>query len=294
MAAQPLAGGKAMVTGGTNIDWISFSSTRIWDPAGGTWSLATGLMATARSFPTSALLQNGNVLVAGGAYRKGTTNKNLATAEVFDPATGKWTLTGSMKVARWGAHAVTLADGRVLVAGGWTGLGVTGSADTEIWDPSTGKWTAAGATPSPQAFSLVALPDGSALLAGGFDLSMNTLSSAYRFDPTTLKWTAVAKMKTAAGHRSAAVLANGLVLVAGGLTDTHKPATTAAELFDPVAGTWTATVAMPAGREDAGAVLLPDGSVMLAGGSMGYYGPASTPWCPKNSAETLRYIPAVP
>ena len=251
-------------------------------------------MATARSFPTSALLQNGNVIVIGGAYRKGTTDKTLATAEVFDPCTSNWTLTGSLKMARWGAHAVTLSDGRVLVAGGWTGSGVTGSADTEIWDQGSGKWTAVGPTPVPEGFILVALPDGSALLAGGVHLSMNTLSNAYRFDPTTLKWTAVGKMSTATANRSAAVLKNGLVLVSGGLTVRHKPATTAAELFDPVAGTWTATMAMPAGREDAGAVLLPDGSVMLAGGSLGYYGPASTPWCPKQTAETLRYIPAVP
>jgi hypothetical protein len=289
--AQPLADGKAFVVGGTNVDWISFSSPKIWDPKTGTWT-TSGLMATARSFPASALLKDGKVIVIGGEYRKDPVDKYLATAEIFNPTTGKFANTGSLKVARSGAMAVTLADGRVLVAGGHTSTGTV--ADSEIWDPTTGKWIVVGATPIWGGSILVPLADGGALLAGGEDKTYKGIATAYRLDPKTNKWTATGKMVTAAYNRAAAVLANGQVLVAGGLPAHLKTAIAAAELFDPATGTWTATLPMPSAREQSRAVLLLDGSILVAGGDAGYFPPGTTPWCPKEIKDTLRYIPAVP
>jgi hypothetical protein len=289
--AQPLANGQAFVVGGTNSDGISFSSPKIWDPKTGTWN-TSGLMATARSSPASALLQDGRVIVIGGEYRNDPADTYLATAEVFSSATGKFANTGSLNVARRAAMAVTLADGRVLVAGGDTAKGAV--ADSEIWDPASGKWTAVGATPIWGGSILVPLPDGGALLAGGQDASFKAIATAYRFDPKTSKWVATGKMLTAAYDRIAAVLADGKVLVAGGLPGHLKLAIATAELFDPATATWAATVPMPSAREQSKAVLLEDGSILIAGGDGGYIPPASTPWCPKEIKDTLRYIPAVP
>ncbi|MGD0018625.1 MAG: kelch repeat-containing protein [Candidatus Limnocylindrales bacterium] len=289
--AQPLANGQAFVVGGTNVDWISFSSPKIWDPKTGTWN-TSGLMATARSYPASALLKDGMVIVIAGEYRNPPADAFLATAEVFNPATGKFAKTGALKVARSGAMAVTLADGRVLAVGGYTAKGAV--ADSEIWDPTTGKWAAVGATPIWGGSVLVPLADGGALLAGGQDKALKGIATAYRLDPKTNKWAATGKMLTAAYDRAAAVLTNGQVLVAGGLPDHLKPATAAAELFDPATGTWTATLPMPSAREQSRAVLLQDGSILVAGGDAGYFPPALTPWCPKEIKDTLRYIPAVP
>jgi N-acetylneuraminic acid mutarotase len=291
MTAQPLANGRALVVGGTNVDFISFSSTKIWDPKGGTWGDA-GLLATARSFPASALLADGRVIVAGGEYHKDPVDTVLATSEVFDPATGKWVKTGALKVARWDAMAATLADGRVLVAGGHTAADAV--ADTEIWDPATGSWTAIGPTPIWGGSVLVPLGDGGALLAGAEIAGGKATDAAYRLDPKTNKWAATGKMATKAFDRAAAVLANGQVLVAGGLTAHLTKAIAAAELYDPATGTWTATVPLPSAREQSKAILLPDGSVLVAGGDAGYFPPASTPWCPKTLTDTVRYIPAVP
>ena len=287
--AQPLANGRAMVVGGSNVDWISFSSPKIWDPKTGAWT-TSGLMATARSAPASALLKDGRVIVIGGEYRKSPVDTYLATAEVFNPTTAKWAKTGSLKVARSGALAVTLTDGRVLVAGGLTSKGAV--ADSEVWSPGTGTWTSAGATPIWGGSALVALADGGALLAGGQDKAFKGIATAYRFDPAANKWVAAAKMLTAASDRIAAVLANGKVLVAGGLPDHLKPAITAAELFDPATGKWTATVPLPSAREQSKASRLPDGSILVAGGDAGYIPPPSTPWCPKEITATLRYVPA--
>src|SRR5450631_2265432 len=68
--------------------------------AGQTWT-ATGSLATARGGHTATLLPNGKVLVAGG---EGTSvsNEYLASAELYDPASGTWTATGSLATAREG------------------------------------------------------------------------------------------------------------------------------------------------------------------------------------------------
>jgi hypothetical protein len=291
MAAQPLPNGQALVVGGTNVDFISFSSTKIWDPKGGVWG-DSGLLATARSFPASSVLQDGRVIVIGGDYENLPTDTYLATTEVFDAGTGKWTKTGSLKAARTSALAVTLTDGRVLVAGGLTAKGAV--ADTEIWDPAAGTWSSVGPTPIWTGSILLALAGGGALLAGGMDGAGKGVASAYRFDPTAGKWVATGKMLTAAFDRAAAVLQTGQVLVAGGIPARLKPAITAAELYDPATGTWQATVPLPSAREQSRAVRLADGSILVAGGDGGYIPPASRPWCPKEITATLRYIPAVP
>ena len=70
--------------------------------------------ATARDFHTATLLPNGKVLVAGGANGSGF----LASAELYDPATGTWSATGSLNTARYQHTATLLADGKVLVVGG--------------------------------------------------------------------------------------------------------------------------------------------------------------------------------
>jgi len=65
--------------------------------AANTWT-ATGAMATARVGHTLTVLKNGKVLAAGGSG---------ATAELYDPTTGRWSPTGSMTKAR-GGHTATL------------------------------------------------------------------------------------------------------------------------------------------------------------------------------------------
>ena len=74
----------------------------------------TGNLNNKRGDHTATLLQNGMVLVAAGA--EGATR--LASAELYDPASGTWTATDSLNTARWVHTATLLQNGRVLVAGG--------------------------------------------------------------------------------------------------------------------------------------------------------------------------------
>jgi hypothetical protein len=88
---------------------------------------------------TLTALPNGQVLAAGGA------NYNwapLATAELYTPATGTWTLTGSLHTARYYATATLLSNGQVLAAGGDGRVGPLASA--ELYTPATGTWTVTG------------------------------------------------------------------------------------------------------------------------------------------------------
>jgi N-acetylneuraminic acid mutarotase len=111
-------------------------------------------MMTAREGATATLLGNGRVLVAGGG-----TPSALASAELYDPASGRWSPTGSM--TGYGGAAALLQDGRVLVAGS--------SNQGEVYSPATGTWTATGAVvyPGLSGRAAAVLANGQVLYAGG-------------------------------------------------------------------------------------------------------------------------------
>lgn len=292
-AAEPLANGRALVTGGVNGDGVSYSSTKIYDETAGTFT-QPGLLNYARTSPAYALLKDGRVLVAGGIYyaSPGSDGKSLSSAEIFDPATAKWSMTGAMHQARDDFQAVTLTDGRVLAVGG-SSITVT---TAELWDPATGKWSNAGSLATNRFdFSLVALPDGSALVAGGMGDDAGVLAGAERFDPAALTWSSAGNMQTAAAGRMAAVLANGKVLLAGGWVSVRNRLT-ASEVYDPATGSWTPTVPLPHTRADGQAVPLADGSVLIAGGDDDAFngGAVGGGDCRRALPEALRYIPTVP
>src|SRR5262245_19062397 len=78
----------------------------------GQWKV-TGSLVTARLGHTSTLLSNGQVLVVGGKAGLHAPS-NLASAELYDPATGAWTTTGSMATGRYYHTATLLQNGQVL------------------------------------------------------------------------------------------------------------------------------------------------------------------------------------
>ncbi len=96
--ATALASGKVLVAGGYSGEPQSDLATgtaEMYDPAVGTWQ-PTGSLVTARLSHTATVLRNGKVLVAGGVKAGGGFSPDLASAELYDPATGRWTATGAM------------------------------------------------------------------------------------------------------------------------------------------------------------------------------------------------------
>jgi hypothetical protein len=134
--ATPLRNGKVLVAGGSN--GALGRTAELYDPATKTWT-STGSMATNHSQHTATLLRDGRVLVAGGRSTF-PVNSLVANAEIYDPTTGIWSTTGTMRTNRFGHTATLLPDGRVLVAGG-TGSPPGGGPEAEIYDPATGLWT---------------------------------------------------------------------------------------------------------------------------------------------------------
>jgi PKD repeat protein len=285
-----LQNGKVLVAGGEDNNGNTLSSAELYDPATGTWT-PTGSMNTPRwssggqPLPLT-LLPNGKVLVAGGAG-----NGNplfLSSAELYDPATGTWTPTGSMNTVRIEYTATLLPNGKVLVAGGGDGHSPLSSA--ELYDPSTGTWSYTGSMNIARGQQTATLlTNGEVLVVGG---SANNDASAELYDPTTGTWTYTGSTNFVRLAQTATLLPDGKVLVAGGF-GTGIPPTPSAELYDPTTGTWTYTGSMITGMENQTATLLPDGKVLVAvdypaSSTAQIYDPSNGTWSLTASMNALR------
>jgi hypothetical protein len=217
-------------------------------------------MLAPRSGHTATLLPDGKVLIAGGMRRNQDFYKS---AELYDPANGKFQPTGEMSVGRVGHIAVPLSSGKVLIAGGWIGQGGTDSA--ELYDPSTGKFTViARLTARRGRPGATLLADGDVLIAGGEERDNESLASAEIFHVKTLSFQPVGSMHHARVSHTATLLGDGRVLIAGGYAGS---VTASAELYDPNRGTFSETGGLSTARCKHTAGLLPDGRVLIAGGS---------------------------
>jgi Kelch motif len=129
--------------------------------------IATGSMVHPRLSHTATLLNDGRVLITGGfTYPAG--NEPLRQAELYDPATGTFSPTGSMSIARSWATATLLPDGRVLIAGGYESRDL---ATAEIYDPATETFSATGnMAAARRGHSATLLSNGRVLINGGGQL----------------------------------------------------------------------------------------------------------------------------
>ena len=131
-----LANGQLLVMGGTTVDFngVTVASAELYDPATETWTI-TGTMLQGRERFTATLLQNGQVLVAGGDYFDGVNAGVLTACELYDPTLSTWSATASMNTPRFGAKAVLLRNQQVLEVGGETDFTDTPTASAELYTP---------------------------------------------------------------------------------------------------------------------------------------------------------------
>ena len=265
--ATLLPNGQVLIAGGYSTDYVvPQPNAELYDPATGTFS-ATGPMVAMRYQHAATLLPNGQVLIVGGCLDSGGSCQTLASAELYDPATGTFSATGSMIAVRADPTATLLPNGKVLVAGGADFNSYTSLASAELYDPTTGTFSATGSMITGRALhSAALLPNGKVLVATGYyyyDYSF--LTSAELYDPTTGTFSATGSMTTGRIYQSAALLANGEFLVVGG--DNASGPLASAELYNPATGTFSATGLMATGRGNTSATLLPNGQVLVAGGN---------------------------
>lgn len=267
----------------------ALATAEIYDAAGGRWT-TTGPMRYARFGPAMVTLKDGSVLVVGslGGNDGGVAldTRAFETAELYDPATGRFTLTGSLP----------RPDVTALKA-----LGVEFAIDPAS-GVGDGSVTSVG--------TLVALDDGGALLVGATRSWKHTaeLSRSFRYDAKSDRWTEIgrpyAKVRTDAGWAItptvsrggayAAKLADGRVLIAGGDgtgVEGGGVVTASAEIYDPGSNAWTNVSSLPSPRAGGTALRLADGSVLLVGG----YAASEDQWgsCdqPVGLAATIRFVP---
>jgi N-acetylneuraminic acid mutarotase len=152
--AVALKSGKVLVVGGYGSSGATLNSALLYDPASGKWSSA-GTLSASPNGPI-VLLPDGGTLVIGEGSLDNITDKWTAQAsERFDPSALTWTKVGAMAKSRRSPFVASLADGRVLVAGGAvaqsfnsSGLVTTLTSSAEIFDPATNSWSSTVAMPS--------------------------------------------------------------------------------------------------------------------------------------------------
>jgi Abnormal spindle-like microcephaly-assoc'd, ASPM-SPD-2-Hydin/Galactose oxidase, central domain len=270
-AAALLQNGQVLVAGGTPTGEIPTATAELYDPASGNFTL-TGNMNTPRELFTATTLPNGQVLVAGGYFAVCAPNcvySDTATAELYDPASGTFTSTGSMITARSHHAATLLPDGQVLIAGG-NDSSAQALASTELYNPATGSFTAGPAMSfTTQGFSATLLANGNVLLAGGFSgVSLSGEADIYDSATNTISMTA-GSFNFPRWQHTATLLSSGQVLITGGFGNypgETSGAVPPAELYDPTTGTFATTGSLNQPRADHIAALLPNGTVLVAGG----------------------------
>ena len=279
--ATRLADGRVLIVGGTTdtSPENTLSSAEIYDPDKEEF-IRTGSMLTPRRAHTATYLASGKVLIAGGCDPKG----SLTTAELYDPASGTFTLTtGSMNHAQGWHTATLLHNGKVLIAGGITATGPVLPGHAALYDPNTGTFSAISLNHRLVCPAATLLPEGRVLIAAGrilafvgsvgssgFNYALVRLSfeSSQLFDPVanTFSATGDIPLHTTYWHTST-LLKNGMVLIAGGGDADEGYRSVSASLFDPGRKTFSEIGPTLGTRMLHTATLLNDGSVLIAGGT---------------------------
>jgi hypothetical protein len=265
--ATLLPNGKVLIIGGLS------PGADLYNPATNSFAppSQTPTLEIAREQHTATLLPNGKVLVAGGSVLSGPTNQT-ATTELYDFRTNTFSPGPSMSLGRSFATATLLPNGKVLIAGGQSVINGTFVvlASTELYDPASNRFSLTGtATMNTGRADATAtlLPTGKVLIAGGFTATGGSLASTELYDSASNSFatSGTANMNQARQGTTATLLANGRVLIAGGLGSLAANST---DLYDSATNSFAATTPLLTDKRFApGATLLPNGRVLIAGGA---------------------------
>jgi hypothetical protein len=137
-------------------------------------------MATKRSFAAGTALPDGTIWVAGGNDDPATgdgVNHALGSSERYSPITTSWSMTASLKTARWAHGAVLAPDGRVYVIGGRANDGSV-LLSVEVYDPARDQVSLGTSLTLGRAYAATTLdPDGRILAIGGCTVQLTCVTT---------------------------------------------------------------------------------------------------------------------
>ena len=281
--------------------------------------ILTGKMKVVRQGHSATVLPNGKVLIVGGDtnFTNIYAGTATSTSEIYDPATGTFTLSGNT-VSNHSYHTATLLpNGKVLIAGGESmynyhsqGSQNDSTDKSEIFDPVTGTFSATGN----MVYSLFAghsstlLNNGKVIIIGTRKQCVGYWCEYYEgvgqiYDPATGVFTYTGSTTNRSYH-TATLLSNGNVLITGGYGNTDYGLSgcyNSTEIYDTSTATFTAAANMLVDRANHTATALPDGTVLITGGhnyffgydwvdvaTSEYYNPTTGVFTSSGSMNTLR------
>lgn len=257
LAGQPVAGGRISVSAGA-FTLLSGTLTITAQPSNSPWAFSGQTLNTILPDAINAVI---DLFL-------------FADAEAYNPALNQWNNIGVLPVSLVNHAAVLQQNGDIRMLGGQNEFGLAQSSSAFLAQ-SNNPWS----TPSPNLdmtlersfYTATVLPDGRVLAAGGATVGGAITNTAELFNPALNLgeggWQTTRAMGIPRNSHTAALLANGTVLVAGGNTTTGT--TSYCEIFFPLTGAWVQTGSMLQARQDHTATLLPDGNVLVAGGFSG-------------------------
>jgi hypothetical protein len=216
--ATLLPNGRVLFVGGVGRGWTFLRSAELYDPATGR-SEMIGSMGASRESHTATLLADGRVIVIGGHSGRRPDMRVYASAEVFDPGTGRFAASGTLATARHKHDAIKLIDGRVLVIGGADHTDRVHFGTTEVFNPRTGTFDK-GPSMAHRRYKIagtsILLPGGNVLVTAGAQAAELLDLGQWRFRVVTGRFPAAYRFAAAASLR------DGDVLVAGGYSDRNQ------------------------------------------------------------------------
>jgi len=252
-------------------------------PSSAGFAATAGAPAATRAFHAAATLGDGRIVLMGGSPDQ--TGDAVASAELFNPATGAFSTTGTPALGRPRAASAALDATRLLLCGGVSGWNEAADSG-EIYDGGSGSFVASLNSMSVKrtehaVLRLAAGPNAGRLLVLGGNNgpipygtpSAQTTALVDLFDPATLRFTPHPQpLQAARAAFTATELPNGKILIAGGFSYLASGSLATAELYDPASGTFSYTASpMTQSRAWHTATLLTTGphagKVLLAGGN---------------------------
>jgi N-acetylneuraminic acid mutarotase len=245
--------------------------------------LDAGELLEPRNATNVVVLGTGEVMVVGSDYETswgtacGASTDGSDSVEIGDPQTGVWKATTNLPNLRDAPVAVALPGGRALVTGGAAGesIGWSAYSSTYVFDTTTRAWSRSGLLNTARTTTAATvLLDGRVLVAGGLYMDRasaepaRVLDSSELWDPGSGAWSRVGRLAQARAGASAVTLADGRVLIVGGVASLESAPNerASAETYDPDSGEWSHAGTLSTARSGFVLAALSDGGALVAGG----------------------------